>query len=771
MKIREIFRSPVDRRIEEVIKVDLTDEDTVAYELQEYVVTDHIRQEFQKVLDAYQETVHRPSEECSVWVSGFFGSGKSSFAKVLGYLLENPMIKGRKAADHIFERVADDRLRALVATIHTQAPTLTVFVDLSTSRHLLREGESVALPLYRALLERLDYSRDFALAQLEFDLEADGLLEDFEAEVDLIVGKAGAWKERRKTALARNEASQAMHRLRPETYPSPDSLARALREPEIDADFIADRAPELMRRRAAHARRLLFVVDEVGQYVARDVMRMFDLIGFAHAVQKKRSQLWLVVTSQEKLQDVVESLEGTRIELARARDRFPITVDLVPSDIEEVVSRRLLDKNAEGAEAVRKLFRGHRNQLLENIRLDSPARQRDYPEEAYVRLYPLLPYQVELFIDAVSAHRARGGTGPQFGGSNRTLIKLTQQLLVHQRSNLAERDVGALATIDLAYNLLDSIIPTSWQDEINRVAGRHGVDALPTKVAKALALLTGVRGLSLTTENLAALLHASMDSETLRPHVREALQLLAREETVRQADGGYKLQSPEEKSWERERRGIDLKPSIGYQLYRRALADLLGGVTVEERRVFRVQVRVGETPLSDGDVVVALEELDRAGFELARERSREKENWLFWAFELSNETRNAAVELHRSEEMIRRHQDAARSREESALLNEEHKRRDGHEKLLRQCLEVDLLRGEMFFRGSGEEPRGSDAKSALRTALGAKIPQIYRRLAQFAASAKRTDPVALLQSDPLEGLPAYLFDLGVLKIPWSRCSR
>ncbi|MDI7276728.1 MAG: BREX system P-loop protein BrxC, partial [Anaerolineae bacterium] len=561
----------------------------------------------------------------------------------------------------------------------------------------------------------------------------------------------------------RNEASRAMHRLRPDTYPSPDSLARALPEPEIDADFIADRSLELLRRRAPHVRRLLFVVDEVGQYVARDVRRMFDLMGLAHAVQKKRSQIWLVVTSQEKLQDVVESLEGTRIELARVQDRFPITVDIVPSDIEEVVSRRLLDKNAEGAEAVRYLLRAHRNQLLENIRLDSPTRQRDYPEEAYVRLYPLLPYQVELFIDAVSAHRARGGTGPQFGGSNRTLIKLTQQLLVHQSSNLAERDVGALATIDLAYNLLDSIIPTSWQDEINRVAGRHGADALPTRVAKAVALLADVRGLSLTAENLAAALHPWVGSETLRPHVGEALRLLAREETVRQTDGGYKLQSPEEKSWERERRGIDLKPSVEFQLQRKVLTDLLGGVAVEERRVFRVQVKLGDTPLSDGDLVVVLEELDRPEFEQARQRSRDKQDWVFWAFEVSNETHSWAVELHRSQEMIRRHQDAARSREESVLLGEEQRRQENHEKLLRQCLERDLLRGEIYFRGSGEEPRGSDAKTALRAALAAKIPQIYPRLVRFAASAKRTDPVTLLQSDSLEGLPAYLFDLGVLQ--------
>jgi len=417
MKIRGLFRNPIERRIEEVIKVDLADEETVAYEISEYVVTDHMRQELAKVLDAYQETIARPAETTNLWISGFFGSGKSSFAKVLGYLLENPTVQGKPAAARFFERVDDARLRALLATVHAKAPAIAVFVDLSSGRNVMREGESIVLPLYRALLERLGYARDITLAELEYQLEGDGDLEAFEEAFAKVAGERGSWRERRNVALARNEASHALHLLRRETFPSPDSWSRSVAQPVVEANSFVARALELLERRRPGVSRLVLVVDEVGQYVARSEGRMFDLMGLAHAVQKQRGRIFLAVTSQEKLEDVVDSLEGRRIELARVRERFPLTVDLVPSDIEEVVARRVLDKRAEGAEVVRRAFRAHRNQLLAHTRLDSPVRQREYSEEEFVRLYPLLPYQVQLFIDAVSAHRARGGGRPCSGAA------------------------------------------------------------------------------------------------------------------------------------------------------------------------------------------------------------------------------------------------------------------------------------------------------------------------------------------------------------------
>jgi hypothetical protein len=763
MKIREIFRHPIERRIEEVIKVDLGDQATVAYELSEYVVTEHLRREFEKVLDAFQETINKPGEAVTVWVSGFFGSGKSSFAKVLGYVLENTTIQGRTTTEWLLERSPDGRLRALLATIHAQAPSLSVFVDLSTARYVLREGESMVLPLYRALLDRLGYSKDVLLAELEYSLEADGDLQRFEEAFVQVTGRS--WSERRHVALARNEASHALSRLRPATYPQPDSWVRSARDPVVTADWFAERALALLQRRGAGKKRLVFVVDEVGQYVARSEQRMYDLMGLAHAVQKKRGAIWLVITSQEKLEDVVDSLEGRRIELARVRDRFPTTVDLVPSDIEEVVARRVLEKTADGAEAVRTLFRAHRNRLTENIRLDSPTRQKDFGEDEFVRLYPLLPYQIQLFIDAVSAHRAKGGGSPMLGGSNRTLIKLAQQLIVHPKTHLGEQEVGALVTAAMGYDLLEGITPTAWQAEIGQVASRHGPDGMPTQVAKTVALLSGVRALKLEAPNLAALLHPAVQAESYRAQVEEAVQVLVQEEVLRQAEDGFRLQSPEEKSWERERRGLDITPAAWHRLRRELVKQMFEGLAVETGRTFRVGVVVDGDRLIEGDLDVVVQEVEPDSLEDVRARSREKAQALFWAYEVQEQTVVLARELYRSAEMIRRHEGTSRSQAEVELLGEERVRKDQLEKRLREQLERDLLRGTLLFQGIEEQPRGPDVRAALKESLEAKIGSIYPRLREFVAPARREDARLILRSDTLEGLPTYLGPdgLGVLR--------
>ena len=88
-KIKDLFASNIERRIEEVIKVDQTDEEILVEEIDEYQVTDSIRRSYTTILDRYLETPNKPHEGIAVWVSGFFGSGKSSFAKMLGLALEN----------------------------------------------------------------------------------------------------------------------------------------------------------------------------------------------------------------------------------------------------------------------------------------------------------------------------------------------------------------------------------------------------------------------------------------------------------------------------------------------------------------------------------------------------------------------------------------------------------------------------------------------------------------------------------------------------------
>ena len=109
--IKTLFANDIHRRIEEVIKVDQTTDEILREEISEYVLTDAIRSHYTNIFEAYGETPNKPHEGVAIWVSGFFGSGKSSFAKMLGLSIENRPVAGIPAGDRFALRTADNKLK------------------------------------------------------------------------------------------------------------------------------------------------------------------------------------------------------------------------------------------------------------------------------------------------------------------------------------------------------------------------------------------------------------------------------------------------------------------------------------------------------------------------------------------------------------------------------------------------------------------------------------------------------------------------------------
>ena len=749
MRIQELFSRPIDRKIEEVIKVD--DKSTIRTEVEEYIPTDHIKDELTEVLERFQETILNPSETVNIWVSGFFGSGKSSFAKVLGYLIANSEVDGKRLADRFFELNEIPRARQLLSTIHSQIQAETILLDLATSPNVLREGEAVVLPVYRTLLESLGYSRDVTLAELEYALEGPEEtigLEQFLAAYESVHDRS--WNEDRNIITAKNRASRVLHELDPDTYPSADSWSNAAGAPEINANWFADRAVDMLARRRPGTKRLVFIVDEAGQYVARSTDRMLGLQGLAEACQKKKGALWLLATSQEKLTDVIDSLEGKQTELAKAVDRFPIRVDLLPSDIDEVTGRRVLDKNADGSSAVRAALDKDRNKLTTSVALQSD-RYKPFSEEDFVRLYPLVPYQLQVLIDAVSARRAQGGAPQTMGGSNRTIIKHTQQLITNPKVGLSGDDVGALVTLDRSYQLLEEVIPTAWRHEVEQVAGAHGDDSLHAKIMRVVALCTEVPGVPLSPRNLAVLLHPSTNADPLEADVREALADLVKEDRLREGDDGYRLQTPEQKNWEKERRQIDIGERHK-RLRKALLRDRLGSLTVKKGRTFKVELSVEREKLTDGDISLDIREDDDLDALRVTSRAEGNEGRIYWAYETENDTFEALVELYRSEEMIDRHKND-QGEAERFLLQEERKRADRHGRTAGQLLARDLAAGTVIFGGTSPEAPEGELQSVAQKVVTNHLDKIYPRLDEFTATVTRADPSQVLRADSLTGLP------------------
>jgi hypothetical protein len=770
--VQDLFARDIHRRIEEVIKVDQTDEQILSDELSEYVITDSLRAHFLEILERYRETPLKPHEGVGVWVSGFFGSGKSSFAKYLGLALENRPILGEGAAELFARRTGDPRVRVLLRAITEQIPTHAVIFDVSTDRGIRSGNQTITEIMYRLFLQSLGYARDLDLSELEITLEAEGRLEEFKRTYSAVFGRD--WdREKGKVALAVQQASRVMHTLDPDTYPTPDSWREsALQRADVTPGLLASRCKELMERRCP-GKSLVFVVDEVGQFVARDVQKMLDLQAVVQNLGRVgRGKMWLIVTSQEKLTELVGGLDDKRVELARLMDRFPLQVHLEPADISEVTSRRVLSKNAEAERVLRQLFAEHRGRLTENIRLTAEIRLPEIDTGSFVDLYPLLPYQIDLIIQVVSGLRTQGGASKHVGGANRTIIKLAQQLLIHPDVALGQQPVGALATIDKIYDLVAGNIASEIRGKIDSIKGE--VDhPLAQPVAKAICLLQYVRSIHRTPENIAATLHPAVAADSRLSQVKSALDALLRAHKVLLGQDGYRIPSPAEDDWERQRGSFAPKPRDVSKLQAAALSELWQPQPTHlfhEVKSFKAGLILNGRPIFEGDIPVHVT-LAEAGREYEerreemRRRSQSETKSIFWVAAIDEAIDRETVELHRSREILARKERGARTKHESALVAEEKRRLRRHQDELKRLLKQALLSGVIFFRGNDRSPddRATDVRKAAARALGQALPEVFERFHEAAARVSRADLDALFTTENLRGLPPLFTKLPLLR--------
>ena len=103
MQIKEMFRKEIDRELQGVIVVGQGAETNVAQELEEYVVTRELQRHFADFFAAYKKGILGTTPKMGVWISGFFGSGKSHFLKILSYLLENKQVGDKHALDFFID--------------------------------------------------------------------------------------------------------------------------------------------------------------------------------------------------------------------------------------------------------------------------------------------------------------------------------------------------------------------------------------------------------------------------------------------------------------------------------------------------------------------------------------------------------------------------------------------------------------------------------------------------------------------------------------------
>jgi len=601
VEIRDLFVYDIARPITQVIKVDDPDLAEVSQELREYVVTPQIEQELLKFLEPFVATRRGGQtsvEHIGVWIAGFFGSGKSHFAKMLGYLLSNTTLpvdgQQQQAIELFLDRVDTGSPRWV--DIKGQLAQLRNFFTVralmfqikSQEDQLSKTKESVSVILYRQYLKMLGFSNDPWIGRLELTLQQRGKLDAFKAAI--LAEEGLPWDEvRQDFAVVRPSIIRAMRAAMPDTYRTDEQANQAFSDIRdglrmAPADLARELAAYTATQEAALAERsfkLVFIVDEMGQFIGDDGQRLLELQSIAEefATQGK-GRLWLIVTAQEKIEDVIAGVRQHRTDYTKISDRFRIQLRMTSENIERVLQERILKKRPTATQSLQDLYRRYGGQISDLARPEN-NRLINVPDESQLeKTYPFFPYHFRLMQEAFANLRAKGGSLVQLTGAERSMLGVVQGLLKSPENQFATASVGRIVRLDEIYDQIANEVSGNDRRSFSNAAElpNHGVS--PVQVLKAIFLLMQVEWLPRTLDNIARFTAPRVDCVFTkhRADVQRALADLKDARFINEVDGQYRYLSIAERGIEDEIATEQIKSIAVLRTARELLRGALTGI-------------------------------------------------------------------------------------------------------------------------------------------------------------------------------------------------
>ncbi|MBW6475191.1 MAG: hypothetical protein K0B14_18835, partial [Anaerolineaceae bacterium] len=270
MEIKQLFSQTRDiyRPIEKVITYSADQESRLKSEIAEYIVTDSIEEAFQDLLRKMQWSMEAGDvNEIGVWVSGFYGSGKSSFTKYLGLALDQRVkIENTPFLDYLQGRMNKPQTRALLSTLAKKYPVAVVMLDLASEMLSGATKKEVSTVLYYKVLQEAGFSQNLKVAALERKLREDGLYERFKQRIKEEIEMP--WEKVQNDPLIIDSLiPELAHEFFPNLFKTPTSFTTNVSE---FVKFENERVAEMLNiiRDATGKDYVIFIIDELGQYVA-----------------------------------------------------------------------------------------------------------------------------------------------------------------------------------------------------------------------------------------------------------------------------------------------------------------------------------------------------------------------------------------------------------------------------------------------------------------------------------------------------------------------
>ena len=559
MQLSEIFAKDIQRPIEGVIKAD--DVAHLGTEVDEYVLTNEAAKGVEILLEEYTSYTNANG----VWISGFFGSGKSHMLKMLAHLLgdvEGQDYPRQNVSDSFRAKTPDAFLPGLLNKAD-RIPAKSLLFNIDQKATLISKDQTDAL--LKVFVKVFDESRGYYgnqghVARFERDLDSRGQYEVFQEAFERIASIP--WTQgREQSALEGPSIDRAFAEVNGGTA---DGIIRQYSASySVSIEDFADEVKAWLDKQGDPTFRLNFFVDEVGQFIGSDTKLMLNLQTIAESLNTKCSgRAWVFVTSQEDMEKVLgDRTRQQGNDFSKIQARFKTRLKLTSADVEEVIRKRLLEKNDAGVSALGKIYVDqHANYKTLFDFVDGAKTYRNYTDEAhFVGTYPFVSYQFPLFqaaIEGISDHNVFEGRNSSVG--ERSMLGVVQQVA----KDIGNVQVGQLATFDSMFAGIRASLKSAAQRSID-VAERNLDNPLAIRLLKALFLVKYVESFQATPRNLTVLVYDrfGLDLPALSEQVKEALTVLDTQTYIQRNGNTYEYLTNEEQVIEEEIKNVDIDAS------------------------------------------------------------------------------------------------------------------------------------------------------------------------------------------------------------------
>lgn len=546
MIIKKLFKKEIDRPIQGVVTIGNEDEEQKWQELEEYVCTDEIVKSFRTFFHKYRESLTVPTEKMGVWITGFFGSGKSHFLKILGYILENEEVAGVRASEYFKDKIKDQFVLADIRQ-SAKANNLVVLFNIDSKAKSDSKSKTQAIMdiMIRAFNEAVGYCGASPwVADLERTLDEEGKLEEFAETFEQVSGRNWA-QTRAKALLNRDSMIKALVAVREMSEES----AKIFIEDQIRnfTNATEDFGKIVNTYCEKHNSRVVFLMDEVGQFIGDSAQLMLnlqtcveDLGKFAHG------KAWVVITSQQELKAMIDSTRDKQHDFSKIQGRFNTRLLLSGADADEVIKRRILDKKENAETPLRALYDANASRLSQVILFPAKPTWSGYKDaDEFKDVYPFVSYQFELLQKVFESIREHGmSEGKHISQNERSLLDAFQT----SAKNVMKEESGLLVPFDSFYATAEEFIDYDIKTVFTNAARKPSLDAFDIRVLRILFMIRYVKDMPATIDRLATLMvnNINADKGALKASILVSLQRLEAETLIQKNGDEYDFLTNEE---------------------------------------------------------------------------------------------------------------------------------------------------------------------------------------------------------------------------------